>query len=87
MRTTERTIIVNGNIKHNVVDALNGDETKWDGSVMRGPWRLINGKALYNIKADPGQTRDLAGRRLHMHISESTHMPTIIFSRSKGTCR
>jgi len=29
-------------------------------SVMTERWRLINGKELYNIKADPGQANDLA---------------------------
>jgi hypothetical protein len=34
---------------------------KWRLScVMRGPWRLINGGALYDLTADPGQQRDVA---------------------------
>ncbi len=37
------------------------DPVKWkDSATMRGPWRLINGKALYNIAADPGQRTDVA---------------------------
>ncbi len=36
------------------------DPVKWKQSaVMSGPWRLINGKELYNIKADPGQERNI----------------------------
>ncbi|WP_044203194.1 arylsulfatase [Flammeovirga sp. OC4] len=30
--------------------------------VMQGDWRLIDGKALYNISEDPGQTKDLAAQ-------------------------
>lgn len=34
---------------------------KWkSSSVMSTQWRLINGKELYDIKSDPGQTTDLA---------------------------
>lgn len=34
---------------------------KWrQSSVMRGPWRLINGKELYNIAEDPGQQHNIA---------------------------
>ena len=35
---------------------------KWERTaVMQGSWRLIDGKALYNIKLDPGQENDIAG--------------------------
>ncbi|MEM9366147.1 MAG: arylsulfatase [Planctomycetota bacterium] len=38
------------------------DPIKWrKSSVMQGKWRLINGKQLYNIVADPGQQKDVAG--------------------------
>lgn len=34
---------------------------KWEASAaMHGPWRLIDGKELYNLKSDPGQQTDLA---------------------------
>ena len=34
---------------------------KWsNSSAMHGKWRLINGAALYDIKADPGQENDIA---------------------------
>ena len=34
---------------------------KWRLScVMRGDWRLIDGKALYDLATDPGQRRDVA---------------------------
>ncbi|HTX50218.1 MAG TPA: arylsulfatase [Caulobacteraceae bacterium] len=34
---------------------------KWRQScVLRGDWRLINGEALYDLAADPGQRRDVA---------------------------
>lgn len=37
------------------------DPVKWKQSaVMTERWRLVNGKELYDIRADPGQTRDLA---------------------------
>ncbi|MDA1229583.1 MAG: arylsulfatase [Planctomycetota bacterium] len=37
------------------------DPIKWKSSaVMTSQWRLINGKELYNIKADPGQQSDVA---------------------------
>lgn len=29
--------------------------------VMQGSWRLINGKELYDLSVDPGQTEDVAG--------------------------
>ncbi len=37
------------------------DPIKWrKTAVMTSRWRLINGKQLYDIKADPGQQRDVA---------------------------
>ena len=37
------------------------DPIKWRKSaVMTNRWRLINGKELYDIQADPGQTRNVA---------------------------
>jgi len=34
---------------------------KWDQSVtMQGPWRLMDGKELYNLESDPGQKTDIA---------------------------
>ncbi len=37
------------------------DPIKWrQSSVMTSKWRLINGKELYDIKADPGQANDIA---------------------------
>ena len=37
------------------------DPIKWRKSaVMTDRWRLINGKELYDIKADPGQAKDIA---------------------------
>jgi arylsulfatase A-like enzyme len=35
---------------------------KWDSAVMRGKWRLVRGKELYDLKADPGQANDVASR-------------------------
>ncbi|QDU61712.1 Arylsulfatase precursor [Planctomycetes bacterium Pan216] len=45
-----------------VVDSQRIDHPeKWRKSaVMTDLWRLINGKELYNIKEDPGQTNDVA---------------------------
>jgi len=37
------------------------DPIKWRKSaVMTSKWRLVNGKELYDIKADPGQKKDVA---------------------------
>jgi len=36
---------------------------KWDGTVMWKKWRLVNGKELYDVAADPGQKIDLASQR------------------------
>ncbi|MDE2729585.1 MAG: arylsulfatase [Gemmatimonadota bacterium] len=33
---------------------------KWTNAVMTRRWRLVRGKELYDIKADPGQRKDLA---------------------------
>jgi arylsulfatase B len=39
------------------------DPIKWRKSaVMTSKWRLVNGKELYDIKADPGQQTDVAGQ-------------------------
>ena len=36
---------------------------KWrQSAVMTGAWRLINGRELYDIRADPGQRQDVAAR-------------------------
>lgn len=38
------------------------DPIKWkQTAVMSGPWRLVNGKELYHIKADPGQQNNVIG--------------------------
>ncbi|MBX2850287.1 MAG: arylsulfatase [Phycisphaeraceae bacterium] len=40
---------------------------KWEKSAaMQGKWRLIDGKALYDIRKDPGQEVDLADQRPEM---------------------
>jgi hypothetical protein len=40
---------------------------KWRKSaVMTNQWRLINGKELYDMKADPGQTKNLAADRVDL---------------------
>jgi arylsulfatase A-like enzyme len=33
---------------------------QYDGCVIEGPWRLVNGKELYRIDTDPEQKRDVA---------------------------
>lgn len=36
---------------------------KWDRSyVMQDKWRLVNGRELYNVSDDPGQTNDVSSR-------------------------
>ena len=42
---------------------FNSHPQKWDSAVLSGRWRLVNGKELYDVKADPGQTRDIAADR------------------------
>ncbi len=38
------------------------DPIKWkQTAVMSGPWRLINGKELYDLRSDPGQERNVLG--------------------------
>jgi arylsulfatase A-like enzyme len=34
--------------------------TKHDACVIRGPWRLVKGRELYDVTSDRGQTRDVA---------------------------
>ncbi len=36
--------------------------TKENGAVLQGRWRLVHGKELYDIKADPGQKNDVAAQ-------------------------
>ena len=36
------------------------DPQKWDSTVMWNRWRLVGGKELYDVKADPGQKEDVA---------------------------
>ncbi|MHC4176882.1 MAG: arylsulfatase [Planctomycetota bacterium] len=33
---------------------------KWDSAVLWNRWRLVRGKELYSVEADPGQERDVA---------------------------
>jgi arylsulfatase A-like enzyme len=45
---------------------------KWkDSSTMLAKWRLINGRELYNIEEDPGQSRDVAAE--HPHIVDTLY--------------
>jgi arylsulfatase len=36
--------------------------TKWNSAVMWGKWRLVRGRELYDIKADPAQKTNVADR-------------------------
>jgi arylsulfatase A-like enzyme len=36
---------------------------KWDACVVWSQWRLVKGEELYDIKADPGEQKDLAASR------------------------
>ncbi|MHC4647972.1 MAG: arylsulfatase [Planctomycetota bacterium] len=38
------------------------DISKWNSAVMWKKWRLVNGKELYDISADPGQRRNIADK-------------------------
>jgi arylsulfatase A-like enzyme len=40
-----------------------GHSTEGSAAVLWGPWRLVNGRELYNIESDPGQTVDLSVSR------------------------
>ncbi|MEM9110772.1 MAG: arylsulfatase [Planctomycetota bacterium] len=52
----ERTIVVGVQRRY--------EPKKWDRTVaMKGPWRLVDGKALYHIRKDPGQQNDLSDKR------------------------
>ena len=43
------------------------DPIKWrKSSVMTSTWRLVNGKELYDIKADPGQKSDVSSGHPHV---------------------
>ena len=42
---------------------------KWRSAVMRNKWRLVHGKELYDVRTDPGQKTDIAGK--HPEIVES----------------
>ncbi|MHC4646853.1 MAG: arylsulfatase [Planctomycetota bacterium] len=33
---------------------------KWDSAVLWNKWRLVHGKELYNIRYDPGQSKDVS---------------------------
>lgn len=47
------------------------DPIKWkQTSVMSGPWRLVNGKELYDISADPGQQKNI----IEAHPEQATRM-------------
>jgi len=35
---------------------------KWRSAVLRQKWRLVNGKELYDVRADPGQKDNIAGK-------------------------
>ncbi|MCK4510021.1 MAG: arylsulfatase, partial [Desulfuromonadales bacterium] len=35
---------------------------KWESAVMRGKWRLVNSKELYDVHIDPGQKTNIAER-------------------------
>ncbi len=39
-----------------------GPHGEWRGTVMRRTWRLVGGKELYDISADPGQQNDIAAQ-------------------------
>ncbi|MFB6296330.1 MAG: arylsulfatase [Halobacteriales archaeon] len=36
------------------------DPEKWEAAVMRGPWRLVEGEELYDLRTDPGQEDDVS---------------------------
>jgi arylsulfatase len=49
---------------------------KWDACAIWGKWRLVSGEELYDIKADPGQKKDVSGAhrdvagRMRAHYEE-----------------
>ncbi len=40
----------------------NSPPAQWSCAVMSGRWRLVGGKQLFDIKADPGQKKDIAAQ-------------------------
>jgi len=38
------------------------DPQKWESAVLWNRWRLVHGRELYDIKADPGQRKDIGAR-------------------------
>jgi arylsulfatase A-like enzyme len=49
---------------------------KWDATVMWNHWRLVKGKELYNIKADPGQKDDVAAEHSEIVNKMRDHYET-----------
>jgi arylsulfatase A-like enzyme len=39
---------------------VRSDPAQWDAAVMWRKWRLVRGKELYDVGADPGQQKDIA---------------------------
>jgi arylsulfatase B len=41
---------------------VQSEPVPWDSAVLWNRWRLVHGKELYDIKTDPGQKQDIAGK-------------------------
>ena len=52
---------------------VQSDPTAWDSAVMWRQWRLVGGKELYDIQADPAQTNDLAAQQPGVLAKLRTH--------------
>jgi arylsulfatase A-like enzyme len=50
----ERTLFIHRS------DWKSGSFNKYDGAVVNGKWRLVNGTELYDIETDPGQENNLS---------------------------
>jgi arylsulfatase A-like enzyme len=47
--------------------------TKWNCAVMWGKWRLVQGRELYDIQADPGQKTDVAPQHAQVVAALRAH--------------
>ena len=59
---------------------------KWDSCVIWGKWRLVSGKELYDIQADPGQEKDLAAQQRDVVAKMRDHYEALVGARGAALC-